>query len=202
MTKTIDKKAVVVVEPHADDAYLSCHQHISDWIKQDIYVAIVTVFSGTRKRARDGANYAEAVGSEWIGLGFDEFAPEEIRDSYLKKPFDPTIINGIVPMYEEEDIRVIGPLGIQNPDHKNVNIWLKDSLASLEYYVEIPYYTKLKNNDEVNSLMTGKKVVSIRKPRHYKGDEKYWQSFKDQAKFFHFNPPESYVGIPEIILGD
>lgn len=193
-------KAIVVVEPHADDAYLSCHQHIVDWLKEGKTVTIVTVFSGTRKRARDGKGYADAVGAEWIGLGFDEFADEPTRDAYLKTPFDPMIINGIIPMYEPKDIKVVGPLGIQNPDHKNVRMWLNESLPALEMYVEIPYYTKLKNSDEVNALMFGKRVSSIRKPKHYKKDDKYWKCFKDQAKFFHFNPPESYVDVPELIL--
>lgn len=196
-----DKKVVICVEPHADDAYLSCHQHIVDWIKEGKTVVIVTVFSGTRKRAVDGRTYAEAVGAQWVGLGFDEFAEPEARNAYLNTPFDP-LVGHLSMLYSAGDVQVVSPLGIQNPDHKAVHEWLKASNDQLLYYVEIPYYTKLKNNDEVNGLLLSKRIASIRKPKHYKADDKYWKCFKDQAKFFHFNPPESYKDVPEIMVKD
>lgn len=192
-----NKNVIVVVEPHADDAYLSLHQHLVDWKRAGKTVYIVTVFSGTRKRARDGQAYADAVGVNWVGLGFDEFAEEDKRNAYLNTPFDP-LVGSLSLLHSVEDVQVIGPLGIQNPDHKAVSEWLKPLAAHL--YTEIPYYTKLKNEEEVNGLMAGKTVVSIKKPKHYKGDDKYWKCFKDQAKFFHFNPPESYKDVPEILL--
>lgn len=198
----IDKKVIVLVEPHADDIYLSCHQHVSDWLKEGKTVTIVTVFSGTRKRAVDGKNYSEAVGAEWVGLGFDEFAEPDVRNAYLNSPFDP-LPGHLSMLYSAGDVQVISPLGIQNPDHQAVREWLRSSsLKDLRYYVEIPYYTKLKNNDEVNSLMENKVIDSIRKPKHTKADDKYWKCFKDQAKFFHFNPPDSYKDVPELILKD
>lgn len=197
------KPVIVVVEPHGDDAYLSCHQHIVDWIKESHTVIILTVLSGTRKRARDSQDYANAVGAQWIGLGYDEFA--ETKDDYLKTIFDP-LPGTLGLIYEPQNASVIIPLGIQNPDHKAVHEWIKrtftHSHSDLYFYAEIPYYTKLKNGEEVNQLMFGKRIASIKKPKHYKADEKYWKCFKDQAKFFHFNPPESYKDIPELLLKD
>lgn len=198
---SVDKKVVVMIEPHADDIYLSAHQHAVDWIKAGKVVYIITVFSGTRKRARDGKSYAEAIGAEWIGLGFDEFAEPDERNAYLNTPFDP-LPDGLSLLYEPSDVQVISPLGIQNPDHQAVREWLKSSSTQLRYYTEIPYYSKLKNEVEVNSLLSGKIIDSIKKPKHTKADDKYWKCFKDQTMFFHYNPPDSYKDIPEIIVRD
>lgn len=194
------KKIIVVVEPHGDDAYLSCHQHIADWIKEGKTVIILTVLSGTRKRARDSKDYAEAVGATWVGLGWDEFA--ENKNDYLHAPFDP-LPGALGLLYEPQDVSLVIPLSIQNPDHKAVTAWIKASYThEITYYSEIPYYTKHKNEDEVNLMMEGKRIVSIKKPKFTKAAEKFWKCFKDQAKFFHFNPPESYKDVPELLLRD
>jgi hypothetical protein len=202
MKMKVSQKVIVVVEPHADDAYLSCHQHIADWKKQEKVVQITTIFSGTRKRGRDGSDYASAMGVEWMGLGYDEFAEEQARNAYVHLPFDPTW-GSLQMLYSPSDVLVVGPVGIQNPDHKAVAEWLKGDSTheyALASYVEIPYYTKHKNEEEVNQLLTGSTIASIKKPKYTKADDKYWKCFKDQAKFFHFNPPESYKDIPEILV--
>ena len=53
----------VVLEPHSDDAFLSLHNTIRNWLKIGDSVTIITVLSGTRKRADDAAKYANAVGA-------------------------------------------------------------------------------------------------------------------------------------------
>jgi len=197
-------KPVVVIEPHADDAYLSMHQHMVDWIKEGRKVIILTVFSGTRKRARDSQTYAEQIGAEWAGLGLSEGS--EVS------PLDGTTFTGLPEMlgmlYGALDVSWVLPLGIQHPEHKAVRAWIEQGLYAKDanccerwaYYVEIPYYTKLKNQAEVNELLNLKQIVSLKKPKHYKADEKYWKCFKDQAKFFHFNPAEGYKDIPEMLV--
>lgn len=194
------KKVIVIIEPHGDDAYLSCHQHIADWVKEGKTVVILTVLSGTRKRARDSKEYAEAVGAQWVGLGFDELA--DTKDDYLKTVFDP-LPGALGLIYEPTDVSLVIPLGIQNPDHKAVTSWIQASYhEDIVFYSEIPYYTKHKNEDEVNLMMNDKRIVSIKKPKFTKAADKFWKCFKDQAKFFHFNPPESYKDVPELLLKD
>lgn len=193
-------KIIVIIEPHADDAYLSCHQHIVDWIEEGHLVFIQTILSGTRKRAMDAKKYADAVGAGWVGLGFDELS--ENKDDYLKTTFN-SLPGHIGLLYEPIDVSLVIPLGIQNPDHKAVTAWIKQSYQQdIFYYAEIPYYMKSKNQDEVNILFFNKKINSIKKPKYMKAGEKYWKCFKDQSKFFWMNPPESYKDIPEIILRD
>lgn len=200
----IDSQVIAVVEPHADDAYLSLHQHMVDWIKEGKKVIILTVFSGTRKRAKDAQAYADAIGAAWHGFGLVEGGE---GDPFEGVTFDP--LPGMLGMlYEPRSVTVIGPAGIQHPEHKAVRQWVyrcykhKFAYCEEKSYVEIPYYTKLKNQEEVNDLICGSEIVSLKKPRHYKADEKYWKCFKDQSKFFHFNPAEGYKDIPEIIISE
>jgi hypothetical protein len=172
-----------------------------DWIKEGKTVVILTVFSGTRKRAADAQNYADLIGAQWEGFGAVEGEPlDDIK-------FDP--LPGLLGMlYDARDVTIISPAGIQHPEHKAVRQWVFKSYAchfrgSKEYYyVEIPYYTKLKNQPEVNDIVQGSTVESIKKPKHYKADEKYWKCFKDQSKFFHFNPAAGMKDIPELIVSE
>ena len=193
-------KVIVVVETHGDDAYLSLHQHMVDWIKEGKTVIILTVFSGTRKRARDSQNYADAIGANWVGLGWDEFNAN--RDDYSKEPFDP-LPGALGLIYEPTDVSLLLALGIFHPDHKAVTSWVQDSYAhEITYFTDIPYVSKHKYQEDVNQLMLGKRVFSYKKPKFTKGSEKFWKCFKDQAKYFFMNPPECYKDIPEILLRD
>lgn len=199
----INSKIIAVVEPHADDAYLSLHQHMVDWIKEGKIVVILTVFSGTRKRANDAKAYAESIGAQWAGFGLVE-DKDDVESPDVPK-FDP--LPGMLGMlYDHRDVLVIGPTGIQHPEHQAVRRWIYWSyrnkmLGGVEHtYVEIPYYTKLKNQDEVNNKIEQSCIASIKKPRHYKADEKYWKCFKDQSKFFHFNPADGFKDIPELVI--
>lgn len=181
----------VVIEPHADDCYLSLHNTMKKWIREGHQVTIVTVYSGTRNRANDAQKYAESIGASWIGLGYDEgdeFSKLEFRDK-------------LNPLYED-DIEIYIPFGIQNEEHQKVKRALYCNEPSVFQYLEIPYYVKSKNQEEISSVLEDFEyvVVSIVPGGGRKGDEKYWKCFKDQSKFFYFNPPESFKTIPEIIV--
>lgn len=196
------KKVIALCEPHSDDIYLSCHQHAVDWIKSGHTVIIQTILSGTRKRARDAQNYADSIGAGWVGLGFDELA--DTKDDYLKTQFNP-LPGSLGLLYDPSDVSLVIPLGIQNPDHKAVVEWIYNTYTHHQpvlRYAEVPYYLKAKNQEEVNLEMLGKSIYSIKKPKFTKADDKYWKCFKDQTKFFFYNPPESYKDMPEIIVMD
>jgi hypothetical protein len=184
--------SVLVVEPHADDAFLSVGQHIENWVKQGIRVVIVTVFSATRKRAEDAAAYAKAVGAEWNGLGFVEGEP--LPNNAVGASF-PDLFPGTD---TGKDWQVILPLGITHPEHIAVRGWLEDCFNA-QFYVDQPYAIIQKNNDLITNLLVGREVVSYCKP----GIRKYRHIplFKDQAKFYHYNPPEKLVQTCELIVG-
>lgn len=160
---------IVVVEPHSDDAFLSLGAHIERWVKRGDAVNILTVCSGTRKRAEDAQAYAKAVGASWQGLGFE--------DTKLDHP--------LIDMVWRKDSIIIGPLGIQNEDHLAV---VKGLPPRALRYIDQPYATIQKNSEEVTRRVAGLQCVSYLKPGIRKW--RHIPLFKDQAKFFHYNPPE------------
>ena len=97
-----------LIEPHADDVFLSLHQHIvSRW--KDIPKTIVTVFADHR-RQREAAVYARAVGCSHISLGLTE-------SGSLKStaPAIPPITDWDLSIRTTDQL--IFPLGLQHPDH-------------------------------------------------------------------------------------
>jgi LmbE family N-acetylglucosaminyl deacetylase len=56
---------IICVEPHADDAFLSAHGHILQWVKQGHSVTIVTM-SGKPRRMAEAKRYADNVGAQWL----------------------------------------------------------------------------------------------------------------------------------------
>jgi hypothetical protein len=168
----------VVLEPHADDAFLSLGGHIEQWVKYGHPVRIVTVCSATRKRARDAEDYARAVGASWVGLGYDEGLSE-----FTMTRFDLT--GGVL----------IVPLGIQNHDHIVIANAFPRRICR---YLDTPYHIVQKNGPEICSALEGRQVYSFLKPPARKW--RHIPLFKDQAKFFHYNTSEKLQQCVELIV--
>ncbi len=196
---------VVVVEPHADDAFLSLGGHIEGWRKSGVAVTIVTVFSATRKRAVDAERYAVAVGASWVGLGASEDSgPERLAEGgRATRNLVPRVLaeargplgRGGTP---RKGVQLVGPLGIKHPDHQMVASTLRDLGERAWAYVDQPYASTLVNAEETNALLKGTRVVSWLKPHLRK--YRHAPLFKDQAKFFYFNPPTKLAGNIELIV--
>jgi hypothetical protein len=180
-----------VIEPHSDDAFLSCHQHMLNWIKDGFKVHILTIFSNP-KRDKEGEAYAKSIGASYSSLtiteqshlGLEQVACPPFRDWPIKPgPNDITLF----------------PLGLQHPDHLTVRAeFLAVEQGKVYYYLDTPYQAKQKLADDLNEAVFGMMVVSILYPPATK-----WNKipiFKSQAKFFHFNPADSLKRIPEIIV--
>jgi hypothetical protein len=179
-----------VLEAHIDDSYLSMHQHMVDWIKEGHTVIIGSVYTGGRKRDQEINAYAELIGAQVACYLHDPEVDPDLGTFQLPSTF----------LLGREALKLICPIALQNHQHIKLRKWVEAAFEPDFYYVDIPYYTKLKNEDEVNEKLKGFRIASIKKPKHYKGNEKYWKCFKGQAKFFHFNPPDSFMNIPEILL--
>ena len=166
-----------VIEPHADDAFLSLGGHIKRWIADGHHVEIVTVYA-TQKRAAEAKAYADSVGAAYQWLGYIEAgsmdkAPEPI--DYLP-PMDGWV--------------TICPLGLRHEEHYAVRKAYENGRGSTDvlwYYVDQPYAMQLKNQEDLSAKMAGKEVVSVFKP----GGRKYHKNtvalFKTQSLFFYYN---------------
>jgi hypothetical protein len=175
---------LIVVEPHADDAYLSLHDHLVRWKKRGFTITILTVQSAVKNRAAEARTYADTLGVKWLGLGFDYGElPEKIDFS-------------LVPGDYSETRRIISPLGLQHPDHIHIRRILRPDLV----YFDIPYAFKQKNQDTLNAALTNRLFDSFYVPHHSKREKKYWGVFKSQSGFFFYNDPVTLSKMPEITL--
>lgn len=179
---------IAIIEPHADDAFLSLGGHIEYWtMKQRRSVLIVTIFSGTRKRANDARAYANAVGAMWAGANLVEDKTKdqswEIKD-YLR---------GLDLLFDID--RYIYPLGILHPEHRIIADLCPESALQ---YMDQPYASMPKNDKEVNDALRGRRIHSFMKPNARK--YRHIPLFKDQSKFFYFNPAEKLAGNIELIV--
>lgn len=168
------RRCYVVVEPHADDAFLSLGAHIEHWVKASGHFVTIVTMRGFMdndhpKRHEDARNYAAAVGAEWVERGLNEKMPPG---------------------------QLILPLAFRHPDHETVRLHLerKDSW----YYVDQPYAIVQKNGDELNRKLEGRRIISYKKPHARK--YRHIPLFKHQAKFFHYNPAEKLRETFEMIV--
>lgn len=174
-----------IVEPHADDAYLS----LGDFIQRHASsVTILTVFSGTRRRAQDARRYAEAVGAGWEGLGYTESDIGLTTNVTL----DPPLSRSQLPSAGT----VILPLGVLHPEHR--------ALASLRRagdlsYLETPYQLRRKNQPEIYRLLFGRRLLYWNKP-DWRRKFKHHDLFRDQSLFMHRNPPKDLGNAAEVIV--
>ncbi len=169
-----------IVEPHADDAFLSLHSHIVQWKAQGSRVRIHTI-TGPMKRLLEAAKYAEAVGAEHIGYSVEDVLPLD----WSKK------LEGV-----GKGDQVILPLSIKHPTHTAVREALETRLSW--FYVDQPYAITQSSSAAATDLLRGLRVVSYIKPHARK--YKHIGTFKSQAKFFHFNPVEKLKETFEMVV--
>jgi LmbE family N-acetylglucosaminyl deacetylase len=186
-------RKIYVIEPHADDAFLSLHAHIEEWVKKGFEVTIITVYARTRKRADDAAAYARAVGAYWIGLNYTEAGGglQCVPANLPGNAFSIIDWNSHHALVQQYDITVLVPLAIGHPEHEEVRNAVERSAAkagykqNLQYYLDSPYMVTQALNENVNDALRGMTIVSYRKPHARKW--RHCDLFKDQAKFMYMN---------------
>lgn len=181
---------ITIIEPHADDAFLSCGGHIAEWIKRGTPVKIVTVFSRTRNRAADAKAYADALGAAWQGLGYTEDGGGANTGGVGDFPTP-------LPYEVEPGEILVTPLGIQHPEHKAVRAAFPNVMM---HYLDQPYAMTMKNANEVQGKLVGTRIISYMRPSAHK--YRHIRLFKDQAKFFFYNPVDKLKAGIELIIED
>lgn len=166
-----------VIEPHADDAYLSLGWHLVAWART-VPVTIVTVYSATRHRRADALRYADHVGADWVGLGRTEGGSIDTEAA----PFTAHDFEGLGDRPGET---TVWPLGLRHGEHVAVAAARpRGALA----YLDQPYATVGRNADAVQAALAGRQVVSYCHPPARK-----WKAnvlFKDQRLYFHRHGPQ------------
>jgi len=193
-------KCYVVLEPHADDAFLSVGSHIERWVKAGDRVHIVTFFPVERTSLRDAENYAVSVGATWTGWtlpGAGEKIPKRPEHAptwwWGREPDTQFTMENWLGLNDGWgwEVQLILPLGgapvDQNPhtrDHEDVRKRFEHE--GVWYYVDQPYAIIKKHSERFTEKLKDMRTVSYLKP----GANKWKRGvpiFKSQAKFFHFN---------------
>lgn len=168
---------ILVVEPHADDAYLSVGWHVESlWAEHQ--VAILTVYSD-EKRDAESKVWADKVGADHTSLGLPLTNMAEEYDGTT----EPKLLEFCTTT--AWDVLVI-PVGLQHPDH----IKTRETLKHLQawHYLDTPYCSKIKNAEEMNEALQGSQIVSIAMPHGRKW--RHIPLYKSQSKFFYFTKPD------------
>jgi hypothetical protein len=175
---------IVVVEPHADDAFLSLHGHMLRWRKAGVEVRIVTVY-GDDRRMDEAAAYAASIGATHCPIG----VPEGGMGNGVRWEAEP------LPDLRLRGDVLIFPLGVQHPEHRTT---AAAAPAGAYRYVEQPYALTTANAEEVAAKAFGRPVLSWLRPN----GSKYARArlFRTQAMFFHRNL-DRLRSAPEVVLG-
>lgn len=185
---------IVVVEPHADDAWLSVGQHVVDWVADGQRVVVATIY-GNARRSAEAARWAEHVGAEHVAVGVPE------AGAGLGGEWTTELPSSALPvaLLAAAD-RVVGPLGIQHPEHRAVAVALeRHARRPVDRYLELPYARKQRNVAEVNALVEGRPVSSmrVRSARVNAASS----IFASQSTFWLYNR-EAMVGAVEVVVTD
>lgn len=178
---------ILVVEPHADDAFLSLGAHMEEWIKNGNDVTIATIYSGTKGRGAEAKAYAEAIGADWFGIGAVEVRPRQ--DDPPECATACAEVRKAVLMLGSFDTLCL-PVGIRHPEHRAVRKHLRGEWfkGNRYLYMEQPYSVVSTNHEELMTNIYNSRIESYMKPHMRKW--RHIPIFKTQAKFFHFNPAE------------
>ena len=170
-----------IIEPHADDAFLSLHTHAVAWIAEGIPISIVTVYSNPL-RNEESIAYARRIGAKHFSLHFQEQGKPilTLPDWLLNLP---------------SDDRRIFPSGLGHTEHAEVYKLVRTGDWR---YLDVPYQVRQELAEDLQRCIRGRRLVSICYPSESKWE--FAEMFKTQAKFFRSNPIELLCQIPEIII--
>ncbi len=182
-----------IIEPHADDAFLSLHAHITAWVAEKIPVSLVTVY-GDHVRNSEAAQYAERIGAGHIALQIQERTILKMAPISIAPLADWPISVGV-------DDRFIFPLGLAHPEHLETR---KHAPNGGWLYVDIPYQARLSVAEELQSKLIGRRLISVRYPTRAK--QEFIGVFGSQTSFFRdglgfiSGRVDFLCNIPEILI--
>jgi hypothetical protein len=197
----------LVIEPHADDAFISLGGHIDHWLSEGDAVFVITVFSDPKRNAEtEGWLWKLAdlhkegqVRWQWAGApeggAADRAATKKgiaAARSGIKKWISEAYVavgQGRLPPSRMGQLAVYFPLGVAHPEHIEVASWARDCGGERDNvrwfrYLDQPYSVKIKNGGEVQRKLEGKVIWSYMMPHARKW--RHAKLFKSQSAFFHF----------------
>jgi hypothetical protein len=180
-----------VIEPHADDAFLSLGWSIRQWREEGRQVGVVTVYTSDDSRVKETQQWAEAIGVEWHGLGHNQPASNWFDPADTPPPLPVPLLPDA--MMSPAACR-IWPLGLRHPEH----IVVADAApASDSYYLDTPYQFLSFNQGRVREALVGRTIEWWLLPPRDKwmDDSRFFTSQKEL-----FSSSERLELVPEVIV--
>jgi hypothetical protein len=184
---------IYVIEPHADDAFLSLGWSIQKWTAEGQRVEIVTIYSSDIVRAREVQRWAASVGAHWRGLGHDEPPTNGFELTTEKVPPLPRPL--LPPEMMSASRCRIWPLGLQHPDH--IVVASCAPRGDLQY-VDTPYQLSLYHQPRVREALIGRTFEWWLRPPRRKWDASRF--FASQRVLFDHYAPDRMEMVPEIVV--
>lgn len=213
---------VLIIQPHSDDAILSCSKFIFD---EDYKTKVLTVEQNP-SRVEEDKNLYSFIGIETLNLNtktkddyYSEFFKENGRDAVLSD-------ENVIPFYEERlgaDViaklkkelidkvekyinygyMILCPLGIGHPYHYLVRHLLRDIEGEFIFYREFPHSYKRKAKTQLEKELEGKALICENSDNEI-NELKYslaQKFYKSQSGFFFYEhgnieklyPEEFYI---------
>jgi hypothetical protein len=187
-------ETIFVIEPHADDAFLSLGWSIRMWVRAGRRVEIVTVYSADEKRAAETKRWAATVGAGWRGLGLTECGSVRLEQS---DGTEARLPSPVVPkdILDRSDVCRIWPVGLRHVEH------IATAGAAVEgdlHYIDTPYQCNLLEQRAARAALVGRVIAWWNSPPKQKWDaSRFFES--QRALFDHFRP-DVLESVPEIIV--
>jgi hypothetical protein len=187
-------ETIFVIEPHADDAFLSLGWSIRMWVRAGRRVEIVTVYSADEERATEAKAWATSVGAGWRGLGLTECGSIRLEqpDGTLTRLPAPHLPDDIL---DERDACRIWPLGLRHVEHIAVAGAAADGDL---HYIDTPYQFNLFEQPAIRAALVGRVIAWWNSPPKQKWDASHF--FESQRLLFDHFRPETLESLPEIVV--
>ena len=168
---------ITILEPHADDAFLSLGGHLARLSPGE--ARIVGVYSSP-KRATEGEAYATSLGIPYWWLGYTECGSMD----EVSTPSADLVLPSLEP-----DELVYVPLGLRHREHHAVREAADRTYSphQIRYFVDQPYALQCGNSDELDEKLKGMVIESVLKPHGNKYRKNIVGIFKSQSKFMFYN---------------
>jgi hypothetical protein len=186
-------RPIIVVEPHADDAFLSLGSTIRSWTEFGLTVTIYTVF-GNAARLAEARSFAHSIGASWTSAGLPE-SGVGLRGELSEE--DLIVMRSALRLVRRELDRIggwrVGPLGLRHPEHREV----AGSIPADARYIDTPYQLVKRNAEELANRLSGRKETHRLSPPTSKWDA--IPLFRSQSLFFYRNNPRRLAAADEVL---
>ena len=218
MGKGNGRMKCLIIQPHSDDAILSCFKFMTD---EDFLTKVLTVEKNDKRLSEDKA-LSKFIGVKYMSLGvevmddyYSEFFKVYGRDAVLsddnvipfyKERFGKDkikelrkVLKSKVLEYIERGYMILCPMGVGHPFHYLVRYLLRKIESGFVFYREFPHSYKRKAKKQLEDCQRGFDLLSIFDEKEdnaikYQLAQKF---YKSQSGFFFYEHANVEKLLPE-----